>query len=90
MPYSGKMPTDERLKELQERADGINDVLRDLADEIMKEPDLEAQSFDNPVNRHNLQNMVINSMNSLKQYQNTIQQKFDEDKRIEEAKKRTP
>ena len=87
MPYDGKMPTDERLKELIESADAIADLLRDLADEIMKEENLEAQSFTNPVNRHNLQNMVINSMNSLKQYQNTMQAKFDEEARIEAQKK---
>lgn len=88
MPYGGKMPEDERLKELIERADPIIDLLRDLTDEIMKDTDLEAQSFDNPINRHSLQNQVINSMNSLKQYQNTINQKFEEDKRIEAERKR--
>jgi len=77
------MATDEELKEYQDRATAIQNATRKLVQDIMEDETLPAQSFDDPINRHNLTQQAVNSMNQLEQVKQPIKDKFA---RAEEAR----
>ena len=71
------MATDVKLKSYQDRATEIQDTTRTLLEDLMADTTLPAQSFTEPINRHNMSNQVVNSMNFLESMKQTIQNKFD-------------
>jgi len=77
------MATDAELQAYQDRATALQNAVRNLVRDIMEDVSLPAQSFDDPINRHNLTQQAVGCMNQLEMLKQPIQRKFDEKARAE-------
>lgn len=76
------MATDEELIAYTERATALQAAVRELVDDIMLDESLPAQSFDDPINRHNLTQQAVASMNQLEAMKAPIQRMLEEKARL--------